>query len=161
MASSRAGTGDAIVIPRSPKEPVGLKATSRQSRIIQAVSLASQNVLCKQMAGMSTKRVNAADRYRYGPEMPYLMGRPTTEANNRLANTTCQRCISLSRTATSCVAPWQADIPQPYLPLSSSASASAGVEKRKREQAGWASSASILGPIASWMSGRVRMAKAR
>ena len=27
--------------PRSLKEPVGLKATSRQSRIIQAVSLAS------------------------------------------------------------------------------------------------------------------------
>jgi hypothetical protein len=50
---------------------------------------------------------------------------------------------------------------QPYLPRSSSASASAGVEKRKRERAGWASSASILGPIASRMSGRVRMAKAR
>jgi hypothetical protein len=57
MASSRAGTGDiAIVIPRSLKEPVGLKATSRQSRIIQAISLASQNALSKQMAGEHEER---------------------------------------------------------------------------------------------------------
>jgi hypothetical protein len=113
MASSRAGTGDiAIVIPRSLKESVGLKATSRQSRIIQAVSLASENALYKQRAGMNTKSVNAADRCRYGPEMPYLMGRLTTEANNRLANTACQRHISLSRTATSCVVPCVARIPE-------------------------------------------------
>src|ERR1700730_4087648 len=55
----------------------------------------------------------------------------------------------------------ESERPDEDLPRSSSASASAGVEKRKRERAGWASSASILGPIASRMSGRVRMAKAR
>ena len=44
---------------------------------------------------------------------------------------------------------------------SSSASASEGVEKRKRERAACASRVSTLGPTAWAMSGRVRMAKAR
>jgi hypothetical protein len=91
MASSPAGTGEiAIVILRFVKEPVELKRHQDNQESSRRSVWLSKTPFLDEWPGMSTKSVNVADRCRYGPEMPYVMGRPTSGTNNRLANTACQ-----------------------------------------------------------------------